>query len=65
MKQPCSKECENRSPTCHGSCAAYLEYFEHRRAVNAWNQEDATTGYLKEVRKKRKDRYHKSFQNNK
>ena len=60
MKQPCSKECENRSPTCHGSCEAYLEYFEHRRKLDIAKREDEAIGYLKESRKKRKSRWQKN-----
>ena len=57
MKQPCVKDCPNRSPTCHGDCEKYLEYFEHRREISKMRVEDETTGYLKSSRQKRKSRW--------
>lgn len=57
MKQPCVKECPNRSPTCHGDCEKYLEYFAKRREIDLLKREDETIGYLKDSRKKRKARW--------
>ena len=32
MKYPCIRDCPDRSPTCHGDCAAYLEWRKLREA---------------------------------
>jgi hypothetical protein len=34
MKNPCDKNCPNRSPTCHCECEAYLAFFEERQREN-------------------------------
>lgn len=33
---PCRKDCSGRSPTCHSTCAAYLEW---REAYDAWQRQ--------------------------
>lgn len=42
MKNPCKKDCPDRSPTCHQTCTDYLEFFEYRRRENEqryqWNK---------------------------
>lgn len=38
MKNPCVKECPDRSPTCHGECekyAAYAAWCEEKRQERA------------------------------
>lgn len=34
MKNPCSKNCPGRSPTCHIECEEYLEFFAQRQKEN-------------------------------
>ena len=48
MKHPCHQDCPDRSPTCHGECKAYAEYFELRKAERA--AENAEAG-IDQVRK--------------
>ena len=31
---PCTRDCPNRHPHCHGDCEPYLAYYAWRRAVN-------------------------------
>jgi hypothetical protein len=36
MKNPCTKDCPRRSPTCHSSCPDYPKYkkfLKHRKAL--------------------------------
>ena len=35
MKQPCDRDCPNRSATCHGTCEAYLAFERERNASYA------------------------------
>lgn len=39
MKNPCSKNCPGRSPTCHCECEEYLAFFEERQRMNKEKQE--------------------------
>jgi len=32
MKQPCQRDCPNRSPTCRKDCEAYKEYRKFKEA---------------------------------
>ena len=57
MKSPCEKNCPDRSPTCHGECEKYLEYYAHRRKIDKAKLGDETIGYLKDIHKKRKARW--------
>lgn len=34
MKSPCDKDCSDRSPTCHGKCVKYLEFYNERQKEN-------------------------------
>lgn len=34
MKNPCTKDCPKRSPTCHSECEEYLAFFEERQRIN-------------------------------
>ena len=34
MKNPCQRDCPDRSPTCHQKCEAYLAFFEYRQREN-------------------------------
>ena len=34
MNLICPKDCENRSPTCHGECQKYLDYFQENVRKN-------------------------------
>jgi hypothetical protein len=38
MKNPCSKNCPGRSPTCHCECEEYLAFFEERQRLNKERQ---------------------------
>lgn len=38
MKNPCTKNCPGRSPTCHCECEEYLEFFEERIRMNKEKQ---------------------------
>lgn len=38
MKNPCSKNCPGRSPTCHCECKDYLDFFEERQRINKEKQ---------------------------
>ena len=38
MKNPCSKNCPGRSPTCHCECEEYLAFFEERQRFNQEKQ---------------------------
>ena len=31
IKHPCSQDCKDRFPGCHGKCAAYLAYWEEHQ----------------------------------
>ena len=31
MKSPCARDCPDRSPTCHGECQKYLDFYNQRR----------------------------------
>lgn len=44
---PCRKDCPNRSPTCHGECDAYAEYFELRRAERKAEHDDAGVEFVR------------------
>lgn len=45
MKQPCPKHCPRRSPTCHGECRDYLEFYNGNRRQNEKDlQEQALDG---------------------
>jgi len=37
MKNPCKKDCPDRSPTCHAECEAYLAFFHHNKEKNRKN----------------------------
>lgn len=52
MKSPC-RYCENRSPTCHAECAAYLEFHAWKRTQYAENLKDgiASDYQVKEILK--------------
>ncbi len=32
MKQPC-RECKERTPTCHGTCELYIEWFKENEKI--------------------------------
>ena len=34
MKNPCTKNCKNRSADCHSTCDRYREFFQHNRKQN-------------------------------
>jgi hypothetical protein len=38
MKNPCSKDCPKRSPTCHCECPNYLAFFAERQRENQERQ---------------------------
>ena len=40
MEPPC-KDCENRSPGCHGRCETYLAYAEERRKISDARKQEA------------------------
>lgn len=36
MKEnPCKPDCPDRSPTCHGTCKKYMEFFKEREEERA------------------------------
>ena len=37
MKNPCKKDCPDRSPTCHSECEPYLKFYEHNKEKNRKN----------------------------
>lgn len=50
IKQPCKKDCPDRSATCHAECEAYLLFIEHnakeRERIHRKNKVD---GYIKDA----------------
>ena len=50
MRQPCKKDCPNRSPTCHSECDAYLEFFEFCKEVRKKDRQKGNVdGYIKDA----------------
>lgn len=37
MKNPCKKDCPDRSSTCHAECEKYLAFHEHNKREHAKN----------------------------
>lgn len=35
IKNPCTRDCPERSPTCHAKCEKHLEWLEARKAEQA------------------------------
>jgi len=49
MKNPCSKNCERRSVTCHAECEEYLAFYNHnRRADKARVEYQQAGNFLKD-----------------
>lgn len=46
MKNPCAKECPDRSPTCHSECEKYTAFAEERAEKRAtMMKENEVVGY--------------------
>lgn len=41
MKNPCSKNCEDRTAICHGTCEKYAAFAKWREEERARKQEEA------------------------
>lgn len=45
VKNPCAKDCPDRSPTCHGECERYAAFAAHcERMRQARHQENIVAG---------------------
>ena len=50
MKQPCKKNCPDRSGTCHSECEQYLEFVRARHEERERiHQNKVTDGYIRDA----------------
>lgn len=40
MKPPCSRDCPDRSITCHSTCERYLDYFAENEKIRKAKQRE-------------------------
>jgi hypothetical protein len=52
MKNPCEKNCPNRSPTCHGKCEKYQLFFKERIKENEERHRINSINYDNEIVRK-------------
>lgn len=47
MKIPCTKDCPDRVPGCHGKCPAYMEYWEeHQKELKQRTLQSEVSDYV-------------------